>query len=123
MNWTEGMLDNSMTAVREQHETHITVLRIEGPLDSAVQGEVRRKVLALLSAGKRNILLDLDRVSMVDAAGLGVLADVYNLTKTAGGELRVANVARLVREILERVRLLDLLTADAVFLTDPGSGQ
>jgi anti-anti-sigma factor len=116
------MLDNSMTAVLEQDEAHIAVLRIEGPLDSAVQDEVRRKVLALLSAGKRNILLDLDRVSTVDAAGLGVLADVYNLTKTAGGELRVANVARRVREILERVGLLDLLTADAVFLTDSGSG-
>lgn len=119
----EGMLDNSMTAVLEQDEAHIAVLRIEGPLDSAEQDEVRRKVLALLSAGKRNILLDLARVSTVDAAGLGVLADVYNMTKSAGGVLRLASFARRVRELLERVGLLDLLTADAVFPFDSDSGQ
>jgi anti-sigma B factor antagonist len=122
MKRTEGMLDNSMTAVLEQHEAHIAVLRINGPLDSAVHDEVRRKVLALLSAGKRNILLDLARVSTANAAGLGVLADVYNMTKTAGGVLRL-RMSRDGCASSSSTLALDLLTADGVFPIDSGSGQ
>ena len=64
----------------------------------------------LLRRGERQIVLDLARVRSIDAAGVGQLVRVYNLTRAADGVLRIVHATRWVREILERVALLGLLT-------------
>jgi anti-anti-sigma factor len=102
-----------MPAVREQISRDVSVLRIEGPLRSPVHAELRQKVQALLERAERNILIDLTGVSDIDAAGLGELVEAYNLTNAVNGVLRITHPTTRVRELLARVGLLSLLSADA----------
>ena len=53
--------------------------------------------------------MDLTRVSMIDAAGVGELVRAYNMTVAANGVLQVVHATGWVRQILERVGLHDRL--------------
>ena len=68
------------------------------------------------------VVLDLAKVDLVDAGGLGALIDLREWTQARGIELRLTNVTKLVRQVLEIARL------DSVFKTDstidvPASGS
>jgi anti-anti-sigma factor len=51
------------------------------------------------------VVLDLGRVNTIDAHGLGVLLQLREETEVKGIELRLVNVTKLVRRILEITRL------------------
>jgi anti-anti-sigma factor len=65
----------------------------------------------LLRRGERAIVLDLARVSSIDAAGIGELVRAYNITAAMDGELRIMHATKRVRELLERAGLFDRLTS------------
>jgi anti-anti-sigma factor len=75
-----------------------------------LNGELRRKVQALIDRGDRTIVLNLARVSQVDAAGIGELVDVYKMAIAAHRALRIAHTPRRVQRILDRVGLFNLLS-------------
>jgi len=87
------------------------VLSVEGPLRAPIEGQLRHKVQALLGRGERKIVLDLARVTAVDAAGVGQLVRAYNMAVGVNGALRIAHPNPKVRSMLDRVGLLDLLSA------------
>lgn len=89
------------------------VLHVDGPLRAPLGVDLHERVRALLHGGSRSIVLDLARVPAIDAVGVGELVRVYNMTLAAGGVLRVVHASRLVREILQRVGLFDVLSANA----------
>jgi anti-anti-sigma factor len=103
----------SATVVGESRLNDVSVLHLEGPLYAVLGAELQHKVQALLNRGERKILLSLSGVSDVDAAGLGELIRAYNMTMAANAVLRITQVTSRVREVLERVRLLELLTEDS----------
>ena len=84
---------------------HVRNLRVP------VGGELQRSVHTLLRSGRRSIVLDLAKVSDIDAAGLGELVGAYNSTIAANGVLRIANASLQVRELLVRVGLFERLSA------------
>jgi anti-anti-sigma factor len=92
---------------------HPSIVHIEDPLRTPLTGELVRKIDALLRRGKRNILVDLGDTADLDAAGIGELVRAFNLTRAAGGRLRVTCIQQSVRRLLERVGLLHLLTDDS----------
>lgn len=89
----------------------VTVLHFEGRI---VNGDaikvLRDAVLAQPEACA--VVLDLAKVDLVDAGGLGALIDLREWTQARGIELRLTNVTKLVRQVLEIARL------DSVFKTD-----
>jgi len=85
------------------------VLHLEGSLRAPLNGALRHNIGALLSRGRRIIVLDLSAVTRIDAAGVGELVRAYNMTTAAGGVLQISRATRWVREILRRVGLLDIL--------------
>lgn len=88
------------------------LLHLEGPLYAPVDGQLRHRVRTLLSRGERNIVVDLARVPKIDAAGVGELVRAYNMTLAANGVLRVTHATPWVYEVLERVGLSCLLSAE-----------
>jgi anti-anti-sigma factor len=90
------------------------VLHVQGPLRVPTDDEVRHDVRALLCRGERSIVLDLGRVSAIDAAGVGQLVRAYNLTRAVNGTLRIKHAAPKVREMLIRAGLFDRLSAPPV---------
>jgi anti-sigma B factor antagonist len=99
-----------MAAVLDQASSHVYVLPLEGPLRVPISGDLPARVHALLAAGERNVVLDTTAVSSIDAGGIGELVRAYKLALAVNGSLRVASANRRVREILQRVGLLQLLT-------------
>jgi|GEM_PF-4157904 len=89
---------------------HRVVLYLEGPLRMPLNGELRQNVRVLLGRGARVVVLDLSGVSRIDAAGVGELVRVFNLTTAAGHVLQVVGVTAWVREMLERVGLFGILS-------------
>jgi anti-anti-sigma factor len=83
-------------------------LYLDGQIHAS--GELRHQVLVRLRRGERVIVLDLSGVSTIDAAGVGQLVRAYNVTNAANAMLRIVNVPRRVREVLERAGLFGLLT-------------
>ena len=63
----------------------ITVLALDGRI---VLGEetvaLREKVKSLLAEGKKNIVLDLKNVTMIDSSGLGALVAAHSSAKSSG---------------------------------------
>lgn len=88
------------------------VLYVEGPLRHPISRDLRHRMRGLLRRGERDIVLDLARVSSIDAAGVGELVRAYNLAAAMDGLLRVAHVTKRVREMLERAGLLTFLNGD-----------
>jgi anti-sigma B factor antagonist len=85
------------------------VLYVRGRLQIPLSDEVRDRADALLSRGERDIVLDLAELCGLDAAGIGELVSVYNMTSAAGGSFRIARAQPRVRRTLDAVGLLGLL--------------
>ena len=102
-----------MIDIQEKRSCLGSILRLQGPLRVPVGGELRCSVHTLLLRGDRRILLDLSRVSALDAGGLGELIHVYNMMTAASGELRVAETTARVRDLLDRAGLFGLLSERA----------
>lgn len=102
----------SATIFRASRLPDASVLYVGGLLHAARGAELRSEVQSLLCRGERTILVSLSAVSDVDAAGMGELVRAYNLAVAATGRLRITEATSRVRELLNRVGLLDILTAE-----------
>jgi anti-anti-sigma factor len=95
------------------------VLQPKNTLRVPIDDELRHNVRTLLCRGERSIVLDLRKVSAIDAAGVGQLVRAYNLTRAVDGTLRIKHAAPRVREMLQRAGLLHLLSAGAGLRRQP----
>ena len=102
-------LSSTFVVTRGPCSSHTVVLYLQGPLRIPLNGELKRNVRMLLRHGTRFVVLDLSGVPKIDAAGVGELVRVFNLTTSAGRVLRVVGATAWVRKILERVGLFGIL--------------
>jgi anti-anti-sigma factor len=93
------------------HRNHVYVVYLDGPLLAPLTDELSRRIRSLCCRGERTIVLDLARVSRIDAAGIGQLVRAYNIAVDADGTLQIVHVTRWAHEMLELVGLLTLLSA------------
>lgn len=66
---------------------------------------LREIVQGLVASGKANILLNLSGVEHIDSAGLGELVRSHAAVRRAGGQLKMVNVGKKVRELMTMTRL------------------
>src|SRR5215470_16636659 len=77
----------------------LSVLCVEGKI---VRGETDVLKWAVLAEGDASVVvLDLARVTTIDAGGLGVMLELREHTESRGIEFRLRNVTKLVMNILE----------------------
>jgi len=67
---------------------------------------VRSFIKEFLANNWNNILLDLGKVTRIDSTGIGMLVEAVIVTAKQGGQLKLANVPRLIHNILSTHRLL-----------------
>jgi anti-sigma B factor antagonist len=84
----------------------VTVLALDGRI---VLGEetsaLREKVKSLLGEGKKDIVLNLNNVTLIDSSGLGALVAAYSSAKSGGASLRLSNLGSRVDELLQITKL------------------
>jgi anti-sigma B factor antagonist len=66
---------------------------------------VRNKVKEVIEAGHQRVILDLGGVSYIDSAGLSTLVACYISARKAGGEVKLLNLTKFVRDLLQITRL------------------
>jgi anti-sigma B factor antagonist len=98
----------------------VTVLALDGRI---VLGEessaLREKVKSLLGEGKKKMVLNVDKVTMIDSSGLGALVAAYSSAKSQGASLRLCNLGSKFNELMQITKLLTVFEvskseADAV---------
>ena len=67
--------------------------------------EAGERLANLLAAGERKILIGMAGVSVLDSAGVGELIAALNAAKDADGEIRLAQLAPRVGEVLKITQL------------------
>ena len=78
------------------------VLTVRGEIDVTTTPRVRAQLIALLSEGRPNVVVDLEGVDFLDSSGLGALVAALKLARSRSGELRiVCDQQRSVRKVLE----------------------
>ena len=91
-------------AIRIRHEPKYVLITLAGEVDFAVVATLSERLFALAASG-RPIVADLDRVSFIDAAGLGVLAGASRRAAAHGGSLHVVCARRQTRRLFRFTRL------------------
>src|SRR4051794_17599664 len=84
----------------------VTVLDLSGRITlGEATGELRDAVSAEVAKNTR-ILLNLGGVSYIDSAGLGELVGCHTTVRNRGGELKMLNMQKRVRDLMQITRLL-----------------
>lgn len=92
------------TAVRQSGD--VAVVDLSGKITIG-EGDVvlRDRVHALLEEGKRRILLNLEKVSYMDSAGIGELVACYKRAREKGGTVKLLRPSGKVQDLLQLTKL------------------
>jgi anti-sigma B factor antagonist len=80
---------------------------------------LRKMIRSLLDEGHRRIVLNLGDVDYIDSSGIGELVSGYSAVRSQGGELKLLNLSRRVRDLLQLTKLytvFDVHTEEAMAL-------
>jgi len=92
-----------MLKVHAKNLGNVAILCLQGRM---VRGETAALHKAVHSqSGVSAVILDLGRVSTVDAGGLGVMLELREQTRSKGIAFKLMNVTKLVSRVLEITRL------------------
>ncbi len=90
--------------IREQYGTVIIELKgklVGGPL----AGQMERTLNNLLEQDKKNIIVDLSRITVLNSSGMGILISGFTRVKENGGTLILANVTNKIQGLLSITKL------------------
>jgi anti-anti-sigma factor len=90
-------------------------IRVSDDLDSETSGEALRTAFnQLYEQGVRTIVLDMDKVEIVNSYGIGKVLMCYKRLKASNGVLMVRPLNGFVKETFELLMLDKLLPVDDV---------
>lgn len=93
--------------INERNSGDVTILDLSGKItigEGSVQ--LREAVRRLLEQGQKNLLIDLGQVDYVDSSGIGELVSCYTTTKNQGGQLKLLNLTKKIKDLLSITKLL-----------------
>lgn len=84
----------------------VTILRLSGRLELE-EGDLalRDHVDRLVGSGRLKILLDLEAVTRIDSAGIGMLVSKYLSTQKRGGTIKLLRLTRRSDHLMDITRL------------------
>ena len=93
--------------IRERGAGDVVILDLLGKItigEGSVQ--LRDAVSNLLESGRQRIILNLQGVSYVDSSGIGELVSRYTTTKNQGGQLKLLQLPKKIKDLLMITKLL-----------------
>ena len=66
---------------------------------------LRETIQRLLGEGQKQILLNLGEVAFIDSAGIGELVSAFTSVRNRGGELKLLNLTKRVRDAVQITKL------------------
>jgi anti-sigma B factor antagonist len=117
------MGDELSVAVRR--ERGVVIAEVTGDMDMSTVAGLRERLFELAGSGQP-LIVDLNRVSFIDSAGLGVLVGAARLAGVNGGSLHAVCSRPQTRKLLwltgvdRRIPLTDTVDGALTLLTGPG---
>ena len=91
---------------------NVTILDLEGRLVAEDGFEPLRQVLnRLIADGRTNVLLNMDGVTYLDSAGIGLIACKFVTLNRHNGRLKLCNLHLRSHEVLNVTKLLTVFEA------------
>jgi len=87
--------------ITEKKEADITILSMEGRLDSLTSPDADKQLAAAIDRGARKLVLDTNGVVYISSAGLRVLLGVTRKVNTLGGKVVLSRLGPQVQQIIE----------------------
>ncbi|HYM23317.1 MAG TPA: STAS domain-containing protein [Vicinamibacterales bacterium] len=95
--------------ITERAVGDVTILDLEGRLILDEGFEPLRVVLnGVIGQGRRKLLLNMERVTFLDSAGVGLVACKYVTLCRYGGELKLCRLRARTHEVLKVTKLLSV---------------
>lgn len=88
------------------------LLALSGHLGSASVADVRNALSEAIDHGVDDVIVDMSRVELMDATGLGVLVGSHRRAERAGRRLVLQNVPERIDRLLLATRLHRVLCVD-----------
>jgi anti-sigma B factor antagonist len=84
----------------------VTIVDLSGRITLG-EGSVvlRDTVKDLASKGQKRIVLNLGDVTYIDSSGIGELVSAYTSVRNQGGELKLLNLTKKIRDLLQITKL------------------
>lgn len=89
-----------MLEVRVENLGQIVILHIQGHIVAGPEIELLRKSVSSETDASA-VLLDLKRVSRIDARGLGLLLELREQVQSSGIQFRLMNIGSSIQQILQ----------------------
>lgn len=84
----------------------VTIVDLSGRIELGEGSSIlRNTVKDLIGKGQKNILLNLGEVNYIDSAGVGELVSAFTSVRNNGGELKLLNLTKKVRDLLQITKL------------------
>ena len=84
----------------------VTIVDVSGRITLGDGSALLRKMIrGLLAEGRMHIVLNLGDVDYIDSSGIGELVSGFATVKNHGGELKLLNLNRRVRDLLQLTKL------------------
>jgi len=92
--------------IKIEEKDNFIVVHLRGKLFGGPFAEELSKTLhKLLDEGKKNIVLDLDGVTVLNSSGFGILVACYTTVKKGGGNLKFAKISSKIEGLLSMTKL------------------
>lgn len=84
----------------------VVILDLNGKLTGGPDAEVFRTLFkSLIEQGKKQIVVNLEKVSWINSTGLGILIHSFSSVRAAGGDLVVMGASERIESILYVTKL------------------
>jgi len=95
---------NDIQQEPNQNQTQ-AVVHPAGDVVAASIGELRREMQRMVSAGVREMTVDLTGVRMMDSRGIGLLISAHNSLHKLGGTLAIVHASKDILDLLRTMRI------------------
>ena len=92
--------------ITERQTGSITVLSLAGKVTSDFTGQLKAKVTSALSAGHKQIVLDLGEVTYIDSSGLGEMVSCLTTATRENAAIKLANLGKRSKDLLVMTKLI-----------------
>jgi serine/threonine-protein kinase RsbW len=98
---TEAQRGGRVMQISTRTRDEVTIVAIEGSLDSITSADAQRALDAVLTGGGRKIAIDFTALDYISSAGLRVLLGTAKQLRASGGALRTFGLNDTVKEVFD----------------------
>ena len=84
-----------------ENSKNALVVHLCGEVDQCMASEIRDIIdIEIINSPKKNLIIDLDKVTLMDSSGIGLIVGRYKTVKSRGGKLFLSGGNNSVRKMI-----------------------